>query len=96
MKIFPGSEAECFAQPRQALIFGQWWGGAAARSAHSWIRHCCDPLCLLVGSSFVREHVRWFVNMRYRPNILKTVGCQRRSIGGISAFIPPNKKNQPK
>ena len=32
------SEADYFAQPRPAPTFGQW--GAAARSAHAWIRQC--------------------------------------------------------
>ena len=35
------SEADCFLPPWPALIFGQW--GVAARSAHSWIRHCYWP-----------------------------------------------------
>jgi len=39
-----GLRQDCFAQllPRPALNFGQW-GGAAARSAHSWIRHSSPP-----------------------------------------------------
>jgi len=35
----PGSETDCFAQPRPTLSFGQWVGGGA-RTDHSWIRHC--------------------------------------------------------
>ena len=36
-RIVPVSEADCFAQPRPALSFGQLGGGGAC-SVHSWIR----------------------------------------------------------
>ena len=51
------SEADSFAQPRPALSFGEW-GGAAARSIHSWIRHCIIVVFLydLQASPASAEH----------------------------------------
>ena len=67
------SETDCFTYPRPALSFGQW--GAAALSAHSWIRHCprgssTEPYCGLPQSHVLSPKANYWL---YTPSAYNLV-----------------------
>ena len=72
-------EADCFAPRWPALIFGHGGGEGAARSAHSWIRHCAHSNHnWLRQHSYITRYHNWttlllFMNCRRRLKLLPSV-----------------------